>query len=224
MQSVQNCKAYLVKTLGLDSQSEDVKQTGLNYVLDKYLLIHISQKKQARVLKARFICTMIRQAFKLKLDLIATHMLDSYQYKRLKVAGNLLQQLFKAYFNKLMYNLKQQLLKVNNREKVKLVTILKTDILSNGILNSISAGNWIGGGQKVTNVIDRANLLSVISSLRSIVSPLLKTQQHTQARLIDPTHRGRLDPLDTPHGCGLVKNLASPQRGGRGVRVSEKIN
>ena len=41
-----------------------------------------------------------------------------------------------------------------------------------------------------------------------------------EARIIDPTQRGRLDPLDTPHGltCGLVKGLAI------GTRISQYLD
>jgi DNA-directed RNA polymerase subunit B" len=220
LENSETCKNYLFRTLSLESESQEIKKSRLDYIIDKYLLIHIGDKPQARILKAKLLCQMISQTFKLKLEIKTPKKLDSYEYKRVKVAGNLLEELFKVYFNKLLTNFKQQVLKSNNRDNLKIITLFKSDILSNGILNSLTTGNWVGGRQKVTNILDRINPISAISCIRKIISPLLKTQQHTQARLIDPTHRGRIDPIDTPHGLnsGLIKSLAI------GVRISQHIN
>ena len=52
--------------------------------------------------------------------------------------------------------------------------------------------------------------LSTISHLRSIQSPLSRTQPNFEARDLHATHFGRICPSETPEGsnCGLVKNLA----------------
>lgn len=220
LNSEQSCKDYLIKSLSLDGENDEIKFTRIDYVLDKYLFIHLGESVISRKFKAKLLVEMVREALLIHLGKLQPKMLDSYEYKRIKLPGYLLEELFKVYFNKLIYNFKQQLMKAPNRAKVKILTLLKTEILTNAMLNAISTGNWVGGRQKITTILDRTNILSAISSLRRIISPLVKTQQHIEARIIDPTHRGRIDPIDTPHGlnCGLVKSLSF------GAKISEYIN
>ncbi|MHA1970064.1 MAG: hypothetical protein ACW964_20000 [Candidatus Hodarchaeales archaeon] len=52
--------------------------------------------------------------------------------------------------------------------------------------------------------------MSTYSHLRRVISPLIRSQAHFEARDLHATHWGKICPNETPEGpnCGLVKNLA----------------
>jgi DNA-directed RNA polymerase subunit B len=52
--------------------------------------------------------------------------------------------------------------------------------------------------------------MSTYSNLRRVISPLIRSQAHFEARDLHATHWGKICPNETPEGpnCGLVKNLA----------------
>ena len=86
-------------------------------------------------------------------------------------------------------------------------------------LHALATGNWVGGRSGVSH-IGQNNYLAALSHMRRVTSPLVRSQPHSEARDLHPTHWGRLCPNETPEGqnCGLVKNAAQM------IDVSEYIS
>ena len=139
---------------------------------------------------------------------------DHYANKRLKLAGDLMEDLFRVAFIALCKDLKYQLERLHARgkklEDLRIKPCIRTDVFTQRIHHALATGNWVGGRTGVSQLLDRTSNLATISHLRRITSPLTRSQPHFEARDLHSTHWGRLCPNETPEGpnCGLVKNLA----------------
>jgi DNA-directed RNA polymerase beta subunit len=83
-------------------------------------------------------------------------------------------------------------------------------LITQRIYSAIATGNWVGGRKGIAQRMDRLNFIATMSHLQRVVSPLLASQENFEARMLHPTHFGRLCPSETPEGTniGLRKNLA----------------
>jgi DNA-directed RNA polymerase beta subunit len=136
---------------------------------------------------------------------------DHYANKRLRLAGDLMEDLFRVAFYNLTRDIKYQLERAIVRGKEPLVqTAVRSDVLTERIKHALATGNWVGGRAGVSQLLDRTNYISVASHLRRVVSPLSRSQPHFEARDLHPTQWGKICPSETPEGpnCGLVKNIA----------------
>ena len=136
---------------------------------------------------------------------------DHYQNKRVRMAGDLLEDLFRQNFRILVNDMLYIFQRGVRRGKVlPLSAIIRTKFLSDRIKSALATGNWGRGRVGITQLLDRTNYISTISHLRRLQSPLSRSQPNFEARDLHPTHWGRLCPNETPEGsnCGLVKNLA----------------
>jgi DNA-directed RNA polymerase subunit B len=136
---------------------------------------------------------------------------DHYANKRLKLSGDLMEDLFRVSFTALCKDLKYQIERVHAKGKdIKISSSLRSDVLSQRIHHALATGNWVGGRAGISQLLDRTSNLAVLSHLRRVTSPLTRSQPHFEARDLHSTQWGRLCPNETPEGpnCGLVKNLA----------------
>jgi DNA-directed RNA polymerase beta subunit len=136
---------------------------------------------------------------------------DHYSNKRLRTAGDLLQELFRVSFNTLCRDIKYQLEKQHARRRECSVKIaVRSNTLSERIDYALATGNWTGGRTGVSQVLDRTNYLSSIAHRRRVASLLSRSHPHFEARDLHATQWGRVCPNETPEGqnCGLVKNLS----------------
>src|SRR6266699_1238962 len=136
---------------------------------------------------------------------------DIYANKRLKLAGDLKEDLFRVAFANLVKDLKYQLERsYARRRELKISSAIRPDLLTQRLLHALATGNWVGGRAGVSQLLDRTSNMSALSHLRRVTSPLTRSQPHFEARDLHPTQWGRLCPNETPEGqnCGLVKNLA----------------
>src|SRR2546425_3185839 len=134
-----------------------------------------------------------------------------YANKRLKLAGDLMEDLFRVAFANLVKDLKYQLERsYARRRELKISSAIRPDLLTQRLLHALATGNWVGGRAGVSQLLDRTSNMSALSHLRRVTSPLTRSQPHFEARDLHPTQWGRLCPNETPEGqnCGLVKNLA----------------
>ena len=180
-------------------------------VLDKYLLPHIGSSASDRINKAYFLGSMAEPTIELALGRRDMDDKDHYANKRLKLAGDLLENVFRLAFLNLTKDIKYQLERSHARgRELNLRTAARADILTERIRHALATGNWPGGRTGVSQLLDRTNYIATISHLRRVVSPLSRSQPHFEARDLHPTHWGRICPSETPEGpnCGLVKNLA----------------
>src|SRR2546428_612940 len=136
---------------------------------------------------------------------------DHYANKRLKLAGDLMEDLFRVAFANLVKDLKYQLERsYARRRELKISSAIRPDLLTQRLLHALATGNWVGGRAGVSQLLDRTSNMSALSHLRRVTSPLTRSQPHFEARDLHPTQWGRLCPNETPEGqnCGLVKNCA----------------
>ncbi|AEA47358.1 DNA-directed RNA polymerase subunit B'' [Archaeoglobus veneficus] len=192
-------------------QSKEYRIQRANQVLDQYFLPHLGIEPEARRAKAFYLARMAEAVFELALGLRMEDDKDHYANKRLKLAGDLMEEIFRVAFLRLVKDVKYQLERAKVRGRpLKMSTAVRSDVLTDRIMHPMATGNWVGGRTGVSQLIDRHNYISVISHLRRVISPLSRSQPHFEARDLHPTQWGRICPSETPEGpnCGLVKNLA----------------
>ncbi|MBA7594994.1 DNA-directed RNA polymerase subunit beta [subsurface metagenome] len=192
-------------------QTKEYRLQRAQEVLDRYLLPHIGSRPTDRISKMYYLGRMAEQVIELALRRRNVDDKDHYANKRLKLAGDLLQNVFRLAFLNLTRDIKYQLERANTRGRdLNLKTAARADVLTERVRHALATGNWPGGRTGVSQLLDRTNYISAISHLRRVVSPLSRSQPHFEARDLHPTHWGKICPCETPEGpnCGLVKNLA----------------
>ncbi len=192
-------------------QAREYQIKRANYVIDRYLLPHLGNDEAHRLLKARFLGRMAEACFELALGRRREDDKDHYANKRLKLAGELMEDLFRVSFNRLARDIKYQLERANMRNReLNISTVVRADVLTERLLHPLATGNWVGGRTGVSQLLDRTDFIATLSHLRRVISPLSRSQPHFEARDLHPTQWGRICPSETPEGpnCGLVKNFA----------------
>ena len=202
--------AYLEKRFA-EGQAKEFREKKVSQMLDRSLLPHLGDRPEDRMKKAIYLGRMARSLLELHLGMRKEDDKDHLANKRVKLAGDLLDELFRNAFQAVMKDLKYQLERTYNRKKgIRLKPAVRQDLLSQKILHAMATGNWIGGRTGVSQLLDRVSNVSTLSHLRRIISPLTRSQPHFEARDLHPTQWGRICPNETPEGqnCGLVKNAA----------------
>ena len=180
-------------------------------LLDNYLLPHIGVDSNLRLAKAYYLCKMTEKAIDVAYDRTVSDDKDHYANKRIKLAGNLMEELFRYAFQFLIKDIAYQVERASARgRKLVIQTLVRPDALTERIRYSMATGNWIAGQTGVSQLLDRTNYLSTVSHLRRIISPLSRRHPHFKARDLHGTHWGKLCPNESPEGpsCALVKNMA----------------
>ncbi|MED6306054.1 MAG: DNA-directed RNA polymerase subunit B [Candidatus Thermoplasmatota archaeon] len=192
-------------------QSKEYRKKRISYILDNTLLPHLSTTYEARLKKAVFLGRMAREVLELNRGERKPDDKDHYANKRLKLAGNLMEELFRSGLQALLNDMKYQMERSYSKRKENRVHhAVRRDVLTNKIMHAMATGNWTGGRAGVSQLLDRTCNMATLSHLRRVISPLTRSQPHFEARDLHPTQFGRLCPNETPEGqnCGLVKNLA----------------
>jgi len=202
--------AYLGKKFA-GGQAKEYRIKRVETLMDRNLLPHLGNESSDRLTKAIFMARMGMAVLELALDKREPDDKDHYANKRLKLAGDLMEDLFRVAFTALCKDLKYQIERIHAKGKeIKISSSLRSDVLSQRIHHALATGNWVGGRAGISQLLDRTSNLSVLSHLRRVTSPLTRSQPHFEARDLHSTQWGRLCPNETPEGpnCGLVKNLA----------------
>ncbi len=202
--------AYLGKKFA-GGQAKEYRIKRVETIMDRHLLAHLGNSPDDRLTKAIFMARMGMSVLELALGKREPDDKDHYANKRLKLAGDLMEDLFRVAFTALCKDLKYQLERVHAKGKeIKIASCLRSDVLSQRIHHALATGNWVGGRAGISQLLDRTSNLAVLSHLRRVTSPLTRSQPHFEARDLHSTQWGRLCPNETPEGpnCGLVKNLA----------------
>ena len=152
---------------------------------------------------------------------------DSYRNKRLDLAGVLLNNLFRNYFNKLVKDMTKQVVReINNGSwkstdnylniinNTNIYKIIKSTTIENGIKRALATGDF---GIKNTNsnktgvaqVLNRLTYISSLSHLRRINTPIDKSGKLIPPRKLHNTQWGFICAAESPEGgsVGVVKNL-----------------
>ena len=84
---------------------------------------------------------------------------DHYANKRVRLAGDLIEDLFRVSSNQLARDLKYQLERHHNRKReLRIISCLRPDVLTSKIMHALATGNWVGGRSGVSQLLDRTNL------------------------------------------------------------------
>ncbi|MHC1755149.1 MAG: DNA-directed RNA polymerase subunit B'' [Methanosarcina sp.] len=207
-------------------QAKEYQIKRANYVIDRYLFPHLGNDIKDRISKAHFLARMAESCFELALGKRTEDDKDHYANKRLKLAGDLMEDLFRVSFNRLARDIKYQLERANMRNReLNVATIVRADVLTDRLQHPLATGNWVGGRTGVSQLLDRNDYISTLSHLRRVISPLSRAQPHFEARDLHATQWGRLCPSETPEGpnCGLVKNFAQMVELSTGIEETESI-
>ena len=207
-------------------QAKEYQIKRANYVIDRYLFPHLGNDMRDRVSKAHFLARMAESCFELALGKRAEDDKDHYANKRLKLAGDLMEDLFRVSFNRLARDIKFQLERANMRNReLNVATIVRADVLTDRLQHPLATGNWVGGRTGVSQLLDRNDYISTLSHLRRVISPLSRAQPHFEARDLHATQWGRLCPSETPEGpnCGLVKNFAEMVELSTGIEDTDSV-
>jgi len=205
---------YLGKRAGA-GHAKQYQSTRANQVINNFLLPHIGNTEKDRQKKGIYLGVMAKKVLELAYGKREPDDKDHYSNKRLRLAGDLAQELFRVSFNKIARDIKYQLEKQNARHRqVNIRTAVRSNNLTESICYALATGNWTGGRKGVSQVLDRTNYLSSIAHRRRVSSLLSRSHPHFEARDLHATQFGRICPNETPEGqnCGLVKNLANAAR------------
>jgi len=192
-------------------QARDYRIRRAEILLDTYLLPHLGTTPESRLKKAFYLAKMAEKTIKLAHKKLPQDDKDHYANKRIKLAGPLMEELFRYAFQFLVKDIAYQIERAAARgRKLVVHTLVRPDALSERIRYSMATGNWIAGQTGVSQLLDRTNYLSSISHLRRIISPLSRKHPHFKARDLHGTHWGKICANETPEGpsCSLVKNLS----------------
>lgn len=193
-------------------QAKEYRTKKVESILDRSLLPHLGDTADDRMKKAIFLGRIARAVLELSLNKRKEDDKDHYANKRLKLSGDLLEDLFRTSFSSLMKDLKYQLERNwgRKRSEINIASSIRPDLLTHKLLHALATGNWVGGRAGVSQLLDRTSNMSAMSHLRRVTSSLTRSQPHFEARDLHPTQWGRLCPSETPEGqnCGLVKNAA----------------
>ena len=153
---------------------------------------------------------------------------DSYVNKRIDLAGTLLNNLFRNYFNKLVKDMTKQVVREINTgswrstenylgilNQTNIYKIIKSTTIENGIKRALATGDF---GIKNTNsnkvgvaqVLNRLTYVSSLSHSRRINTPIDKSGKLIPPRKLHNTQWGYICPAESPEGApiGVVKNLS----------------
>jgi len=208
--STEHALTYLEKKFAT-GQAKEYRVKKVESIIDRSLLPHLGDIKEDRLKKAIFLGRIARSVLELSLGKRKEDDKDHYANKRLKLSGDLIEDLFRVSFTNLMKDLKYQLERSYARKKdLRISSAIRPDLMTHRLLHALATGNWVGGRAGVSQLLDRTSNMSTLSHLRRVTSSLTRSQPHFEARDLHPTQWGRLCPNETPEGqnCGLVKNAA----------------
>ena len=219
VESTEEAMQWLEKKFAAGQQKE-YREARIQNLLDKELLPHLGSSEDNREKKAIFLGRIVRQVLEMAITNRDPNDKDHYANKRVRLAGDLMEDLYRVSMQQLARDLKYQLERHHNRKReLRINACLRPDVLTQKIMHALATGNWVGGRSGVSQLLDRTTYLAALSHMRRVTSPLVRSQPHFEARDLHPTHWGRLCPNETPEGqnCGLVKNAAQM------IDVSEEV-
>src|SRR3989344_4999656 len=207
------------------TKPREIRIQRMQETMDKYLLPHLGTEAEDRLYKAHNLCKLWFNYLRVQNGEIQLDDKDHYMNKRLKLGGELLEELFRTNLRSLIKDLLYNFQRVVKRGKFPSIkAIIRDKLLTSNIYSSMATGNWVGGRKGISQRLQRTNHLDAVSHLQRVVSPLSPTQENFEGRALHSTHLGRLCPIETPEGTniGLRKNLSLLAEVSKGLESSEE--
>ena len=188
-------------------------------MLERLVICHVEVKDYNFRPKCYYLARMVRRVLLTIMGKTTVDDKDYYGNKRLELAGQLLSLMFEDLFKSFNHNVKKEadrvLSKPNRAASFDALRPLSSSIITKGLINALSTGNWNLKRFKmeragVTQVLSRLSFISSLGMMGRVSSLFEKTRKVSGPRALQPSQWGMLCPSDTPEGeaCGLVKNLA----------------
>lgn len=202
---------YEIGKLAAPGQAKEYQIKRAEMQIDNYLLPHISNEPSVRKEKARYLLEMARKATVVANKMAKSDDKDHYANKRIRFAGELMEELFAYAFRFFLKEVKYQIERMSARgRKLSMQSIISPDTLTEKVAYAMGTGTWVAGQTGISQVLDRTNLISTYAHLRRVKSPLAKKHPHFKARDVHGTQWGKICPSESPEGqeVGLTKYLA----------------
>ena len=190
---------------------KEYREARVWYLIDNYLLPHLGKTEKDRFKKALYLVKMAERATLVAHKKLIPDDKDHYGNKRVKLAGDLMEELFRYAFNYLVRDIIYQASRADVRgRKLNVQNLVRPDAFTDRVMYAMATGNWIAGQTGVSQLLDRVSFLSTLSHRRRLISPLSKKHPHFEARDLHGTHYGKICPSETPEGpsASLVKNFS----------------
>src|SRR2546425_823832 len=144
--------SYLEKKFAT-GQAKEYRIKKVESILDRSLLPHLGDTREDRIKKAIFLGRVARTVLELSLGMRREDDKDHYANKRLKLAGDLMEDLFRVAFANLVKDLKYQLERsYARRRELKISSAIRPDLLTQRLLHALATGNWVGGRAGVSQL------------------------------------------------------------------------
>jgi DNA-directed RNA polymerase beta subunit len=226
----EECCQYLVSMVAYFTMNVD-KETALKRKRDfAHEVVHNDFFPHCRTLQQKLLLlgTMCKKLLYVSLGMIAPDDRDSYVNKRIELAGTLLNNLFRNYFNKLVKESQRKIMAeintgswiTNNYDYGNILNsdniskIIKSVTIENGINRALGTGDFSikynSNKVGVAQVLNRLTYAASLSHLRRINTPLEKSGELIEPRKLHNTTWGYFCPAETPEGqsIGIVKNIS----------------
>ena len=169
--------AYLERTFA-QGQAKEYRIKKVESILDRSLLPHLGDSREDRKKKAIFLGRIAKSVLELSLKKRKEDDKDHYANKRLKLSGDLMEDLFRTSFTSLIKDLKYQLERNFGRKKAEynIASSIRPDLFTHKLIHALATGNWVGGRAGVSQLLDRTSNMSAMSHLRRITSSLTRSQ------------------------------------------------
>jgi len=188
------------------------KKMHLLNLMQNSLLPHVTGDLRK---KAYYIGYMIHELLKVQLKRATPSDRDSYTNKRVDLPGDLMFELFKVQFKKMLGECKKffdHRNKDNHEKPLSVINHINAKTVEQGLKSSLSTGNWIRR-QGVAQMLQRLTYLQTITFLRRVDAPSSgqSADKLPAPRHVHPSAVGFLCCVQTPehgHGVGLTKHFA----------------
>lgn len=163
--------------------------------------------------KAFYLGVMINRLLQCYLGRLKPDDRDSFVNKRIDLPGQLILELFKLNYKKMLNECTRFFKKRNSDDEnpLNIIQQIKSNIIEQGLKTALLTGNW-GKKKGVAQMLQRLSYLQTVSSLRRINSPTsdASTNKLTAPRHLNPANLGPICHIETSEGAkvGLVKNLS----------------
>ena len=188
-----DAKEYLISKLKVVSKikytetdkgiKQQQREMHLMNLLDNNFLPHISK---GRLHKAYFLGFMINKLLQTCLGRRPPDDRDSFINKRIDLVGNLIEELFRQYYKKMLHECSKFFKKRNDSDEkpINIIGQIKPNIIEQGLTAALSTGQWIKK-RGVAQVLQRLTYLQSISFHRRVDAPSVDA---TTNKLTGPRH------------------------------------
>ena len=185
------------------------KKLHLNDLLKNSFLPHISGNLKY---KAMYLGYMINRLIRVSLGRLPIDDRDSYLNKRIDLPGDLMFELFRQQWKKMMNDCNKVFTNrtTDQNKPFNIIHHIKPNTVEQGLKASLSTGSWIRR-KGVAQMLQRLTYLQGISLLRRVDAPSgdASSAKLTSPRQLHPSSVGFLCVVQTPEHAkiGLVKHL-----------------